>query len=186
VRRWLPQLYRARRAHRIDNLIKVEPCNREAENRAHGLAAAAGPEDEQGEDHQMGQAFGILSGIDRAYAEGKKAGQNSGQGRIWTRSRYGHWAGGSKARRWRRYDGLVLPLAVVAFLVLVRLSTGVVIFLFFFLLLGIRLCRCGRSLELPHSRLDFIHEANIFVILDCPAGGLVIGALDSGGPQIQL
>ena len=72
------------RAHRIDNLIEVEDRDGQPESVCHGQRfRSLAPSDEQeDEDHQVGQSFSVLAGVDRAHAEREEAGQNACQSRI--------------------------------------------------------------------------------------------------------
>ena len=56
--------------------------------------------DEGHENHQVGQALGVLPGVHGAYAKGKDAGQNAGQGRVRTGNRDAR--NRSRTRRKRR------------------------------------------------------------------------------------
>ncbi len=84
IGRGLPQLYGPSRAHAVDNLVKVKSCDSQAEDSAHGFAAAARSQHQQSEDHQMRQALGVLAAVNCAYAERKEASEDSCQSRIWT------------------------------------------------------------------------------------------------------
>src|SRR6476660_9316081 len=106
IRRRLPQLYGAGSADGVDNLVEVESRDSEAADHAQGLASAARPQDQQGEDDEMSQAFGVLPGVNRAHAEGKKSSENSGQSRIGARARGGNRARSDKAWGGRRHRRL--------------------------------------------------------------------------------
>src|SRR5579863_7786315 len=82
-------------------------------------------------------------------------------------------------------------LAVVAFLFLFGLSTGIV--LGFVLPVVVVVLRfgwcwrgCGSFFELAYPGLNFIHEANVLVILHHSARSLVISAANGAGPQIKM
>src|SRR5436190_14843252 len=80
---------------------------------------------------------------------------------------------------------MVLPLAVVAFLFLFGLSTRIVLALLF-LFLRSGLGRRGGPLEFPQPRFNFVHESNVVVVLHDSAGGFVVSAAQSAGPQIGI
>src|SRR5437660_4858220 len=80
---------------------------------------------------------------------------------------------------------MVLPLAVVAFLFLFGLSTCVVLALLFLFLRSWLGRRCS-PLEFPQPRFNLVHESNIVVVLHDSAGGFVVSATQSAGPQIGM
>src|SRR5256886_17014265 len=80
---------------------------------------------------------------------------------------------------------MILPLAVVAFLFLFGLSTRIVLALLFFLFRS-GLGRRGGPLEFPQPRFNFVHESNVGVVLHDSAGGFVVSAAQSAGPQIGM
>src|SRR5207245_7490584 len=82
--------------------------------------------------------------------------------------------------------GLVLLPAVVAFLPLFRLSTGIILVILLFLPTRRRFGRGGHSLEFPHPRFNLVYEANILVILHHLGCGGVVGPLQRTGTQIYL
>src|SRR5579864_1437836 len=86
-------------------------------------------------------------------------------------------------------DGHAVSPAVVTFLFLVGLPTSVVfvllavvVVLSFGLLPG---RRCG-LLKLAHPRFNFVHEANILVILHHAAGSLIVVATNRARPEIHV
>src|ERR1700751_3307794 len=85
----------------------------------------------------------------------------------------GHRHGRCSIRR-QCQKGLVLVAAVVSLLSGLGLSTGVILAI----LLPLFGCRCfggrRRLLELLHSRLDLVHEADVLVVLHHAGGGGVV------------
>src|SRR5580658_8783100 len=83
----LPQLKRASRPHRVDDLVKVEKTHREAQHHIdkprHVRAQA---NDHEHENHQMRESLGVLRAVHSSHAEGKESSQNSSYRRIRTRS----------------------------------------------------------------------------------------------------
>src|SRR5215470_2496759 len=91
--------------------------------------------------------------------------------------------------RKRSKDWLVPFLTVVAFLLLIGLSTGValvlilsIVVIWLFLAL---LRRRSRFLELAHARLDFVDETNVLVVLHHTALCLIVAVANGAGPKID-
>src|SRR5438067_5942912 len=82
--------------------------------------------------------------------------------------------------------GRVLPLAVVTFLPLFWLSTGVVVFPAALVTGGSRLRGRSCTLDFSYLRFNLIHEANVLVVLHDLALGHVITARDGAGTQIDV
>src|ERR1035441_2924076 len=82
----LRHLDRLCRTHRIDDLVDVKKGDAEAADNAQSFAmsvvARAGPGDEQSEDGQVRQSFGVLPGVDGAHAKGEESGEDSGHRRV--------------------------------------------------------------------------------------------------------
>src|SRR5215469_9413331 len=84
---------------------------------------------------------------------------------------------------------ITFSLAEIAFLSLFGLSTAVIFVLLALVVVGLfarRLGRRGGALELLHTRFDFVHEANIFVVFHHPARGFIIGAADRARSQVDM